>query len=95
MGIDVFLEDENSNEEKSVKDTGFNLEKLLPPIEDETSYCLRFIDPYGDTVFNTLQMPKFISELEKAIEKSNDEKARAFGKAVLKLAMECKKDLHQ
>ena len=55
MGIDVRLEDEDGNEEKSVLDPGFDLEKLLPSIEDETSYCLRFIDPYGDTVFNNLE----------------------------------------
>ena len=94
MGIDVRLEDEDGNEEKSVLDPGFDLEKLLPSIEDETSYCLRFIDPYGDTVFNNLQIPKFIFELEKAIEKVDDEKAITIGKEILNLAKECSKDVH-
>jgi hypothetical protein len=26
--------------------------------------CLRFIDPYGETLFNTLQMPVLLEELE-------------------------------
>ena len=30
----------------------------------ETSACLRFIDPYGDTVLNQLQLPVLISDLE-------------------------------
>jgi hypothetical protein len=29
-----------------------------------SSVCLRYIDPYGDTVFNQLQVPVLISELE-------------------------------
>jgi len=32
---------------------------------DTDSPCLRFIDPYGQTVFNRLQMPTFIAEWEK------------------------------
>jgi hypothetical protein len=28
------------------------------------SACLRFIDPYGDTIFNSLQLPVLLEELE-------------------------------
>jgi hypothetical protein len=28
------------------------------------SFCLQFIDPYGDTTFNQLQIPVLISELK-------------------------------
>ena len=31
----------------------------VPP----SSSCLRFIDPYGDTIFNQLQIPVLVSEL--------------------------------
>jgi len=41
---------------------GIPLEVLdLAPLD---SVCLRFIDPYGDTVFNQLQIPVLIEELE-------------------------------
>lgn len=40
---------------------GFPLEVLgLAPRD---SVCLRFIDPYGETVFNQLQIPVLIEEL--------------------------------
>jgi hypothetical protein len=32
----------------------------------ETS-CLRFIDPYGDTVFNQRQIPVLVHELESSV----------------------------
>jgi hypothetical protein len=32
----------------------------------------RFIDPYGDTVFNKLQLPSFIRDLELILAKEND-----------------------
>jgi hypothetical protein len=34
------------------------------------STCVRFIDPYGDTVFNQLQLPVLIAELEQMVEGS-------------------------
>ena len=34
------------------------LEQALP-----SSSCLRFIDPYGNTIFNQLQLPVLLSEL--------------------------------
>ena len=30
----------------------------------EKTSCLRFIDPYGDTVFNQLQIPLLIEEIQ-------------------------------
>jgi len=33
---------------------------------DVDSKCLRFIDPYGDTIFNQGQLPVLIAELEAA-----------------------------
>ena len=79
MGIDVRLEDENGNEISVVFDTTLLVEKLLPPFEDEGSYCLRFIDPYGDTVFNSLQMPIFIKELEQAIKAASENDVKSIG----------------
>lgn len=33
------------------------------PIKLEDAVCLQFIDPYGDTTFNQLQIPKLVEEL--------------------------------
>jgi hypothetical protein len=40
------------------------IDRLVPPLSEDGSPCWRFIDPYGDTVFNNLQMPSFLLELE-------------------------------
>ena len=95
MGIDVRLEDEDGNEVSAVSDPTFLVEKLLPPFEDENSHCLRFVDPYGDTVFNSLQMPSFIKELEQAIAAAPENDVKVIGQKILKLAIECQKDDHQ
>ena len=62
MGIDVRLENENA-------------EPIGEPINDPANHfanavantsgsCLGFVDPYGNTVFNQLQLPVLIRELE-------------------------------
>jgi len=40
------------------------LNKLIAHEGDERFQCWRFIDEYGDTVFNRLQMPQFLEELQ-------------------------------
>lgn len=37
-------------------------------VDEEDSRCLRFIDPYGDTVFNELQAPLLNRELSNLID---------------------------
>lgn len=37
---------------------------LLTVCELDSTSCLQFIDPYGDTVFNRLQLPVLRRELE-------------------------------
>lgn len=36
--------------------------KSLPAEEDDSYYCIRFIDPYGDTVFNHIQAKTLLIE---------------------------------
>ena len=64
MGIDVVVETEFGEAEDRVGDPHSYLARALdlPGLED--TVCLRFVDPYGDTVFNRSQIPVFISELE-------------------------------
>ena len=40
------------------------------------SSCVRFIDPYGDTVFNQLQIPALIEELEQMAHSSTSPEFR-------------------
>ncbi len=35
----------------------------LSAVSESDARCLRFVDPYGDTVFNSLQVPVLVQEL--------------------------------
>jgi hypothetical protein len=62
MGMRLSLQDENGTILTNLEDP-FGLVGRLLPQDDVHRYCLiGFIDPYGDTVFNRMQMPQLISE---------------------------------
>jgi hypothetical protein len=42
----------------------------------EATVCLRFIDPYGETLFNGLQMPVLLDELRALAARLTDEDSR-------------------
>ena len=63
MGIDAYRSDENGRELDEVLDGNELLGWLLENAPLESSICLRFIDPYGDTVFNMHQAKQLLSEL--------------------------------
>lgn len=49
------------------------------------TFCLQFIDPYGDTTFNQMQIPVLISELRSLLESEHcqaHEKLREFESVV-------------
>jgi hypothetical protein len=41
---------------------------MLPADDDLGFPCLRFVDPYGDTVFNQIQIPVFLNELRRLLD---------------------------
>ena len=56
--------------------------------------CLQFIDPYGDTTFNQLQIPKLIEELEAlSLNCQTDEKRREL-EAVIEFVRKAKGEPH-
>ena len=62
MGIDVRLESEDAEAMgEPVYDRSNHLAKALT---NASGSCVGFIDPYGNTVFNQLQLPVLIRELE-------------------------------
>ena len=64
MGIALHWEDENGIRRGELLDISEAVEKFLPAYDATEFQCLRFVDPYGDTVFNHLQIPQLVSELE-------------------------------
>jgi hypothetical protein len=55
----------------------FNLwDYINAPDDVQDTCCLRFLDDYGDTTFNYLQVPVLLGELESLLPKSRDAEAR-------------------
>lgn len=63
MGIDIRLIDENEKIISELIDHN-NLTKPVVHLADkEISVCLKFIDQFGDTLFNRLQIPILAEEI--------------------------------
>jgi hypothetical protein len=59
--IDVERQDERGNEIARYMDPGIVSELLAAA--DENGRCLAFIDPYGNTTFNQIQLPVLVEEI--------------------------------
>jgi len=74
MGIDVAMITERQEVIQQVFDPRQHLTSMaLGAWRQMTSgCCVRFIDPFGDTVFNEAQLPELLSELELSRTLSSD-----------------------
>jgi hypothetical protein len=64
MGIHAQIETERGERLNGLIDPRGLVNWLLSLANVEGTACLRFIDPYGDTLFNGLQLPLLRQELE-------------------------------
>ncbi len=71
VGHAVVWQDENGVELESFVEPGYDT-RLTQPRWMEGTACLRFVDPYGDTIFNQLQIPVLIEELEAVAGRSDE-----------------------
>ena len=93
MGINVRVESERAEVQAEVLDPQ-NLTAKLVAASKPTSCCLRFINPYGDTIFNILQLPVLVQELERVLASVSDPQLQAHARAVLDLANQAKGEAH-
>jgi len=94
MGIDVRIESEHGREKAVVLDPCNLVQRFLPHFQDTSYACLRFVDPYGDTTFNQLQMPQVVRELEKTLGSIDDDAVRRHCESVLALARQANGQVH-
>ena len=73
MGIDARIETERAEPLAEIPDPRGHLAWGLSLQDDHATTCLRFIDRYGNTVFNEIQLPVLLSELE-AVRSSLDDR---------------------
>lgn len=62
MGLNIRLEEEDGSVVEQIEDPRGDLNRLLVAVADGSPICLQYIDLYGDTVFNRLQMKPFLRE---------------------------------
>ena len=64
MAINVFWQDEWGNVIEPWADNHATINHLIYEHGTSGTSCLRFADPYGNALFNHLQIPELISDLE-------------------------------
>lgn len=95
MGIHVSIRNERGIKIKPelMNKTG-SIHLIIPPISDDNSPCLRFVDWHGFTVFNNLQMKTFISEWDTIdLQKFSEEDKEHLAK-IREMAVECRDKVH-
>jgi hypothetical protein len=95
MGIiRIALVDEHGAVEAEVEGDTHSLDDALGRVEPKDSICLRFVDPYGDTIFNHLQMEPFLAEWAEIERRSSDLGVRTLVGEVRALAERCRREPH-
>ncbi len=76
MALDVFWQEEDGDTIERCPIWYKPGEYVIDVREFENTVCLKFIDDYGDTTFNQVQIPVLIEELESLLPKAKDAEAR-------------------
>lgn len=94
MAMTVRLQDEFGKAIDEVHDTTGIIEARLPSNKDESYYCLRFIDLYGDTYFNRSQMDYLLKEWERLFAVQSNKQIKDLYERVKVFAERCLKEPH-
>ena len=92
--IDFVLQDENGRVIKRPSpDIAFRL-SWLPEPSDRRFTCLRFVDPWGDTVFNVYQAKALLEDLNQLTAGSSDQDLLRAVDEIRELAKLCEQHLY-
>jgi hypothetical protein len=94
MGVDLRWESENGRPIEEILDPQMCISHLVLKTDLTRTTCLRFIDPYGDTMFNQLQIPILIDELQSILKKVQDNQIRDHLRRVIELAEKSRGEIH-
>jgi hypothetical protein len=86
MGVDLVWQHENGKVLEEIPDPKMCIATLAFTLDLSGTVCLRFIDPYGHTIFNQRQIPILIKELEAISPKVTDYDTQIHLIRVLELA---------
>lgn len=88
MGIDAHIVPEERGPARLVSDARGRFAKILATTSVADTACLRFIDHYGRTIFNALQLPVLLEELETLALASADKEDRLHLEELVSLVAE-------
>lgn len=88
----IQLESEFGEKLSEIVDRNNDIPRILRSEVIKSTNCWRFIDIYGNTVFNRLQVQEFIVETEKIL---SSDAAKEFLSSLLQLAKQSLLDVHQ
>jgi hypothetical protein len=94
MGVDARWENEQGAALETLDDPHNLVAQLLPDYGDAAFPCLRFVDLYGDTVFNQLQIPLLLDELHSLGERSLAPPVHAHLVALTELVQKAAGEVH-
>ena len=95
MGIEVVLQDERGNNlSETLRDPGGAIALSLPDLADGAYSCVRFIDPYGDTIFNRLQATIMTEEWDRLEYSFSERSAETLWADIRGLIVRCSEEPH-
>ena len=94
MGINLHLENESGDCRQSISDDGFFVSELISASQNPDTVCLRFIDPYGDTVFNQSQLAYLKDEISRIPDSKLSQGARLHRDKLLNLLNQASGKVH-
>ena len=71
-----------------------HLHRIVPSSEDTAYVLVNFIDWYGDTTFNRLQMPRFLAEWARLRDAATADGAADLHAKIEAMAKRCAEDVH-
>jgi hypothetical protein len=92
MGLDINLESERGEVIDSVGDSHNFLHALLSQPYDESGSMLSWIDWYGNTSFNHLQMEPFLREWDQLSPRAQSPEVKDLLSKIRELAVRCSKE---
>ena len=90
--IHVRLEDERGKEIAVIfSPPRSQFASLIPEATVSDYPCLRYVDPYGNTTFNELQIPQLLADLERTLPRCTTPETRKHVEAIMALAKQATK----
>jgi hypothetical protein len=94
VGLCIEVRTESGNQVGFVADEKNLLQTLLGNPDQPAFPMLASIDPYGDTVFNRMQINRFMTEWKTLFSRASTPEEESLLDAVIELAEKSKQDVH-